>query len=219
MEDVVGGIKSEDYYGFEKVDKIVVGKTKDTELDPTLDDDKSDVDKILKNIFFPLRRESSTSGSRKTTTKKRYFLKFRKGFGERLFDILHKDFSTKIFKSDSEFEENISIENKETLLKIIYKHVKKLKIGRKISPQFAEYLVRLEAHMILENQKAWFIPKDNTELIKCFNQDSDEILNKSAFVEIREEDYEDIKSFLSKLNNLSENDFDSDDDSESESKK
>ena len=73
--------------------------------------------------------------------------------------------------------------------------------------------------MILENQKAWFIPKDNTELIKCFNQDSDEILNKSAFVEIREEDYEDIKSFLSKLNNLSENDFDSDDDSESESKK
>ena len=61
--------------------------------------------------------------------------------------------------------------------------------------------------MLLEKKDPWFIVENNDELKDCFIPTSNEILNKNAFVEIREEDYEDIKNFLTKYHSLSDNDF------------
>ena len=121
-----------------------------------------------------------------------------------LFDILHKDFKTIIFDESGKYASDISTESKEDIMKLIYKN---LKIGNSISTKFAEYLVRLNAHMLLKNKKPWFVAKNNSKLYKCFVPDSKEILNKNAFVEIWEEDYEDIKKFLTRLHELSDNDF------------
>ena len=159
-----------------------------------------------------------------TEDKTRYFLTFEGGSGEGLFDLLHKDFDTKIKSKGlffglfgGTFEKNISIENKETILKIIHKNINSLKIG-KISTQLSEYLVRLEAHMLLKNQKDWFMPENQTELEKCLEVKSNDILNKRAFVEIKEEDFQNIKEFLEKLKILKDNDFHEEDDSKEESK-
>ena len=61
--------------------------------------------------------------------------------------------------------------------------------------------------MLLENKKPWFVVKDNDELEDCFKSKSKKILNKNAFVEIKPEDYDDIKKFLDKYHILSDNDF------------
>jgi hypothetical protein len=89
-------------------------------------------------------------------------------------------------------------------MKLIYRN---LKIGNSISTQLGEYLVRLEAHMLLDKQKPWFVVKDNDVLKTCFDLGSDEIKNQNAFVEIDEDDYEDIQKFLTRLHELSDNDF------------
>ena len=68
-------------------------------------------------------------------------------------------------------------------------------------------MVRLEAHMLLENKDDWFVVKNNDELKECFKSNSKKILNKNAFVEIDQDDYEDIKTFLTKYHILSDNDF------------
>ena len=61
--------------------------------------------------------------------------------------------------------------------------------------------------MLLKNKKPWFVAKNNNKLYKCFVPNADEIQNKNAFVEISSGDYEDIKRFLSRLHDLSDNDF------------
>ena len=61
--------------------------------------------------------------------------------------------------------------------------------------------------MLLDKQDSWFVVKDNEVLKDCFDLDSDEIKNQNAFVEIEEDDYEDIQKFLTRLHELSNNDF------------
>lgn len=139
----------------------------------------------------------------KTKSKPRYFLTFS---GNDIFNILHNDdFKTKIFKDNGEYETDISLENKKTILKLINKN---LHIGNNISSQLAEYLVRLEAHMLLKNQKPYFVVKNDKKLLKCFDTTSNKIINKNAFVEIRQEDYSKIEKFLSEYDDLRKNDFD-----------
>lgn len=191
IRDAIISRKSEPYFGLKLNDSDVDGHIIKDEI---LSDTKS-MSSILNNAVF------GENESKKR--KKKYFLTFN-GSGNGLFDILHKEFKTKIFKGSGKYENNISAENKENLLKIIHKY---FKIGNSIAPQFAEYLVRLEAHMLLENKDPWFVVKDNEELENCFKSKSKKILNKNAFVEIKQEDYNDIKKFLDKYHNLSDNDF------------
>lgn len=184
IKDAVKSIKSEEYFGIENIKDNV-----DTS-DHTLINDREEA--LLNAINVGKRG------------KKKYFLMFN-GNGNGLFDILHKDFKTKIFKGD-EYVNNISLENKETLMKIIYK---KLKIGNSVSSLFAEYLVRLEAHMLLEQQdKSWFVVENNDELLQYFKPKSKKILNKNAFVEMSQDDYEKIEPFLTKYHIFSDSDFD-----------
>ena len=64
--------------------------------------------------------------------------------------------------------------------------------------------------MLLDIKKdAWFVVKDKDQLfeLKCFKKDSRIIPNKSAFVEISQDDYDDIKNFLNRFHELSNNDF------------
>ena len=187
IRDAIISRESEPYFGL---------KLDDSDVDKNIIKDeilkKNSINNILNNAVFG-----------KNKSKKKYFLTFN-GSGNGLFDILHKEFKTTIFKGDGKYISNISTENKENLLKIIHKY---FKIGNSITPQFAEYLVRLEAHMLLENKKPWFVAKDNDELKACFKSKSKEILNKNAFVEIKQEDYDDIKKFLDKYHILSDNDF------------
>lgn len=184
IKDAVKSIKSEEFFGIENIKDNV-----DTS-DHTL---ISDREEVLSNAINVGKRG-----------KKKYFLMFN-GNGNGLFDILHKDFKTKIFKGN-EYVNNISIENKETLMKIIYK---KLKIGNSVSSLFAEYLVRLEAHMLLEKQdKSWFVVENNNELLQYFKPKSKKILNKNAFVEMSQDDYEKIEPFLTKYHVFSDSDFD-----------
>ena len=187
IRDAIISRESEPYFGL---------KLDDSDVDKNIIKDeilkKNSINNILNNAVFG-----------KNKSKKKYFLTFN-GSGNGLFDILHKEFKTTIFKGDGKYISNISTENKENLLKIIHKY---FKIGNSITPQFAEYLVRLEAHMLLENKKPWFVVKDNDELEDCFKSKSKKILNKNAFVEIKPEDYDDIKKFLDKYHILSDNDF------------
>lgn len=187
IEDALNKKTSEPYFGFEGVKEAIDAGSLE-----------SDINSILtKNLFS-------------SKHKKRYFLTFE-GSGNDLFNILHKEFKTEIFKDDKTYVDDISIENKETIMKIIHKN---LKIGNRISTQFAEYLVRLEAHMLLEKRDPFFVVKDNKELENCF---TDNMSNRNAFVEIKEEDFEDVKTFLSKYHILSDKDFDTS--SENDSKK
>ena len=187
IKDAIESKTSEEYFGFENIND------KDY-------DDKS------KHIIKPNTGKSLLSSSNffQSAKTKKYFLTF-KGSGDDLFDILHKDFKTEIFDGDKKYISDISAESKETIMKLIYKN---LKIGNSITTMFAEYLVRLEAHMLLENRNPWFVVEDNVALKECFNVNADKIQNKNAFVEINAEDYDDIKSFLSKYHILAENDFD-----------
>ena len=188
IRDVMKEHKSDKYFGFKISDDDVVGNI--------IKDTLTESNKINKLLSDNVLGRSK---------KKRYYLTFV-GSGNGLFDILHKDFKTTIFDESGEYEKNISAENKKTLMQIIHKN---LKIGNDVSSILAEYLVRLEAHMLLKKKDPWFIAKDNNILFKeCFDPDSTEILNKNAFVEINSNDYEDIKNFLTKYHSLSENDFD-----------
>jgi hypothetical protein len=184
IRDALDKKTSEPYFGFEGVKEAISGS------DDTLEDN---INSILKNNLFP-------TTSVKENRKKRYFLTFE-GSGNDLFNILHNDFKTEIFKDDKTYVDDISIENKENIMKIIQKN---FKIGNSISTQFAEYLVRLEAHMLLKSQDPFFVVENNDELKDCF---TDNMSNRNAFVEIKEEDFEDIKTFLTKYRNLSNNDF------------
>ena len=184
IKDAVKSIKSEEYFGIENIKDNV------DPSDHTLINDREDA--LLNAINVGKRG------------KKKYFLMFN-GNGNGLFDILHKDFKTKIFKGN-EYVNNISLENKEDLMKIIYK---KLKIGNSVSSLFAEYLVRLEAHMLLEkHDKSWFVVENNDELLQYFKPKSKKILNKNAFVEMSQDDYEKIEPFLTKYHIFSDSDFD-----------
>jgi hypothetical protein len=183
IKDAVKSIKSEKYFGIENIEDV----------------DKSD-NTLISN------REGALSSAINVGKrgKKKYFLMFN-GNGNSIFDILHKDFKTKIFKGDK-YVDNISLENKEDLMKIIYK---KLKIGNSVSSLFAEYLVRLEAHMLLEKQdKPWFVVENNDKLLQYFKPKSKKILNKNAFVEMSQDDYEKIEPFLTKYHIFSDSDFD-----------
>ena len=183
IKDAVKSIKSEKYFGIENIENV-------DKSDSTLISDREGALSSAINV-----------GKR---GKKKYFLMFN-GNGNSLFDILHKDFKTKIFKGDK-YVDNISLENKEDLMKIIYK---KLKIGNSVSSLFAEYLVRLEAHMLLEKQdKPWFVVENNDELLQHFKPKSKKILNKNAFVEMSQDDYEKIEPFLTKYHIFSDSDFD-----------
>lgn len=203
IEDAVKSVNSEDYFGFKIVDDNVDRNIlKDAVIDGTDKDshDRPIID-IIENELTKLKRVRSTDS--KKYYSPRYFLTFN-GSGNGLFDILHNAFGTKIFKDSGDYESNISTESKEDIMKLIFKQ---LKIGKNISTQFAEYLVRLEAHMLLDKQESWFVVKDNEVLKDCFDLDSDEIKNQNAFVEIEEDDYEDIQKFLTRLHELSNNDF------------
>jgi hypothetical protein len=198
IRDAVNKITSEPYFGFEDVEDAIEGS------DNTLE---TDINTILRDNLFP-------TTSAKEKRKRRYFLTFE-GSGNDLFNILHNDFKTEIFKDDKShvYADDISIENKENIMKIIYKN---FKIGNSISTQFAEYLVRLEAHMLLKPQDPFFVVKNNDELKDCF---TDNMSNRNAFVEIKEEDFEDIKKFLTKYRNLSDNDFNIESNEKNENKK
>ncbi len=177
---------SEEYFGLNIGDDYIDGHI--------LKDDiiKTKFHNILNRAIFGKKKE-----------KKKYFLTFS-GSGNGLFDMLHKEFKTKIFKGKGKYVSDISAEDKENIFKIIHKY---FKIGNSISPQFAEYLVRLEAHMLLENKDDWFVVKNNDELKECFKSNSKKILNKNAFVEIDQDDYVEIKSFLKEYSKLYDNDF------------
>ena len=185
IKDAIEKKNSEDYFGF---------NINDVDLN---DSDKNFLkDEVIKNgtiysILNPI------------AYKKRYFLTFD-GSGSELFNILHNDFKTTIFKNGKKYEKDIYTESKKDIIKLIYKY---LKIGNNISSQFAEYLVRLEAHMLLKQKGSWFVAKNNSELLSSFDKKTEEIVNENAFVEIIEDDYQDIKSFLTKLHDLSNNDF------------
>ena len=205
IKDAVKSINSEDYFGFKIIDNVdyVDGNIlKDTVIDGTDKDshDRPIID-IIENELTKLKRVRSKDG--KKYYSQRYFLTFN-GSGNGLFDILHNAFGTKIFKGNKKYESNISTESKEDIMKLISKP---LKIGKNISTQFAEYLVRLEAHMLLDKQDPWFVVKDNKVLKNCFKPKAEKIQNQNAFVEIEEEDYEDIQKFLTRLHELSDNDF------------
>ena len=190
---------SKDYFGFNINDSDVKGGC-------LIKKERSNAFKgIIEKIKTKETIEKDGEEKTKTITKSkpRYFLTFS---GNDIFNILHNDdFKTKIFKDNGEYETDISLENKKTILKLINKH---LHIGNNISSQLAEYLVRLEAHMLLKNQKPYFVVKNDKKLLKCFDTTSNKIINKNAFVEIRQEDYSKIEKFLLEYDDLKKNDFD-----------
>ena len=199
IKDAIESKTSEAYFGFENIGDKVDGDF----IKEDIYEDEKKIDPILDSIF-PTKKTKGKGRPLQIDEKKRYFLTFN-GSGSGLFDILHKDFKTEIFNGDKEYISDISTESKETIMKLIYKN---LKIGNSITTQFAEYLVRLEAHMLLEKRDPWFVVENNDKLKDCFKADADKIQNKNAFVEINAEDYDDIKSFLSKYHILAEKDFD-----------
>lgn len=187
IRDAIKSKKSEEYFGIEGLDDNMIDKGKKTLTDTTT------IDNILDNTINA------------NPNAKKYFLTFD-GDGDSLFKILHNDFKTEIFKKGGKYVSDISIESKKTLIKLIHK---KFKIGNSISTKFAEYLVRLEAHMLLKNKNPWFVPKTNVDLKRCFDIDpkDNKIPNRHAFVEISSDDYDDIKNFLNNYHKLAENDF------------
>ena len=176
-----------------------------------INDDNVDATNILKDDFIKDYVNNNTIFSnfikpkkfKGEDGKKRYFITFKNVSGDNLFDILHKDFKTEMFASDGKYISKISTENKDILINIINKN---LEISKTISSQLAEYLVRLEAHMLLEEQDDWFVIKDDNVLSdeKCFG---DSFSNKNAFVEISKNEFNEMKKILSEYKKLSENDF------------
>jgi hypothetical protein len=206
IKDTIKSVKSEDYFGFSDIkDDYVEGNILNVDKNGTPEDEE--VEEIKPNVINSIL--NNILGKKKTkdgeiTKKTKYFLTFN-GDGNNLFDILHKDFKTKIFEESGKYASDIKTDSKKSLMKLIYKN---LKIGNSISTKFAEYLVRLEAHMLLNKKKPWFVVKKNNKLLyNCFVPNADKIQNKNAFVEISAGDYEDIKRFLNRLHELSDNDF------------
>ena len=194
IRDAVKSNTSEEYFGVRGV--------KVDESAPNFIDESIVEDKKKGKLYSILNSAIDLKGK----DDKKYFLTFN-GSGSGLFDILHNDFKTSIFKDSGEYESEISTESKRDIMKIIHKNVK---LGNSISTMFSEYLVRLEAHMLLKNKESepWFVAKTNDELKNCFDPVATKLPNKHAFVEINSKDYEDIKSFLSKYHSLSDKDFD-----------
>lgn len=197
IKNAVDGKQSADYFGFN------IGK-KDIERNCLKDKNKSIVFKNIigkKTKTKKIEKDGEEIIKTEVESIPKYFLTF--SGSDSLFNILHNDFKTKIFKDNGEYETDISIENKETIIKLIHKQIK---IGNSISSRLAEYLVRLEAHMLLKNQKPWFVVKNNKNLYKCFVE-SDKIINKNAFVEIKPEHYNEIEKFLKEYKDLYNKDF------------
>jgi hypothetical protein len=196
IKDAIKSKDSEQYFGFKDIKK-------DNETN-ILDVNDKKKEKILDSIVGN-KTVLIKKGEKTEKPDTRYFLTFN-GDGNNLFKLLHKEFKTKIFKGDEAYVDNISLKNKEILMQTIHKY---LKIGNGISTKFAEYLVRLEAHMLLDKKEPWFVVEDNKDLFehKCFNTKTRKIINKTAFVEINQEDYEDVKSFMTKYHDLYKNDF------------
>ncbi len=208
IKDAVESKKSKDYFGIEfREDDL--SKSKPNTLS---DEFKKDKDSFNSLLQYTLDIDNNINDSRK-----KYFLTFR-GSGDSLFDILHKEFKTEIFDVDKKYVKDISTENKETIMKLIYKNLKNIGKNIPIPSRFAEYLIRLEAHMLLKNKEPWFIVKNNNKLKNCFEPKSDKIINRHAFVEIHPNDVEDIKKFLTKFHELSENDFKESDEKETNDK-
>ena len=207
IKNAVSKKTPDEYFGFDFV-KEYVENNKDT--DNSIIDEGKDGENIerfksqLKKT--PIFTIEKIDAKRKNPKTSRYFLTFNSSNGNDIFNILHKDFKTTIFKDGkNEYIDDISIENKKDLMKIISNN---LNIGKSISSHFAEYLVRLDANMLLKSpDKPWRVFIDNTELLKYFNQDADKIENNHAFVEIDEIDYDDIKNFLTNLKDLKNNDY------------
>ena len=210
IKDAVKSISSTEYFGYNIKNKYVDKNY----IKPNIITKNTDIiNEILGEIITTKTKNKITTSTPKM--KKKYFLTFN-GSGNNLFNILHNDFKTTIIKDNgTEYESDIHTKNKENIIKLIHKN---LNFGNNISTQLAEYLVRLEYHMLLENKKPWYVVKNNEDVIKCFDQDADKIPNKNAFVEINEEDYEDIKKFLTRLHDLSEKDFDINNDKNEEKK-
>ena len=187
IRDAIKSKNSEEFFGIEGLNDDMIDLTTNTLTD------LNTIDDILDNTINA------------NSNAKKYFLTFS-GDGDSLFKILHNDFKTEIFDKDGKYVSDISVESKKTLMKLIHK---KFKIGNGISTKFAEYLVRLDAHMLLTNKDPWFVPKTNEELKDCFNikPKVDKIPNKHAFVEINSDDYSEIKNFLNNYHKLAENDF------------
>ena len=197
IKNAVQSKESDDFFGVKGIsDDDIVG-----------DSDSDSVNCLTTEFIKSTKKLDSKLSNAINVNKKgekKYFLTFK---GSDLFDILHNEFKTEIFKEDKTgYVDDISTENKETIMKLISKN---FKLGKSITKLFAEYLIRLEAHMLLKKQNPWFVVKNNEQLfdLDCFEIDSENIVNKNAFVEINSEDYEDIKSFLTKFKNLYENDF------------
>jgi hypothetical protein len=184
IKDAVDSTNSGDYFGLLEGKNSKIEENIDGGIIKKYDDREDDINKII--------------------SKQKYFLTFS-GNSSTLFDILHKDFKTAIFKKDK-YVGNISTESKEDIFKIINEE---FKLGNSsLTKLFASYLVRLEAHMLLENPSdSWVVCKNNSELFSHFKPKSKKILNKKAFVEISKDDYEEIKSFLKEYYNLYDNDF------------
>ena len=208
IKDAVKSVESEEFFGFKSINyNDDVNPSDNTLIDDVVNgknerNDKPIIQSIKNEIFYKKIRRNGGKGYHDIP---RYFLTFD-GEGNGLFNILHNDFKTEFFENDTEYVKSISSKNKETIMKLIFKQ---LKIGKNIMSQFSEYLVRLDAHMLLKENKPWFVAKNNTVLIPCFNkeQDLDKIVNINAFVEIEEEDFEGIQKFLTRLHELSNNDF------------
>ena len=209
IKDAVKSVESEEFFGFKSInyDEDVKPSGDNTLIKNVVNgknerNDKPIIQSIKNEIFYKKIRRNGGKGYHDVP---RYFLTFD-GEGNGLFNILNNDFKTEFFENDKEYVKPISSKNKETIMKLIFKQ---LKIGKNIMSQFSEYLVRLDAHMLLKEKEPWFVAKDNTVLIPCFNkeQDLDKIVNRNAFVEIEEEDFEEIQKFLSRLHELSNNDF------------
>ena len=211
IKDAIKSKKSEEYFGFNINKDDVKGNTIKNLINiDEGDSDYKDTTEKIENIFnfignkrIKTDNNSNNKPRYEFVKNKRYFLIFN-GSGNTLFNILHNDFKTKIFKDDLEYENNISTDSKLDIIKIIQKNVK---FGNSISTQFAEYLVRLEAHMLLTERKPWYVVRNNNALKKCFNPESDKIINKNAFVELNVDEYNEMKTFLTKYHSLSDNDF------------
>ncbi len=197
IRDAVRKKGSDDYFGFNIKDDDL-NATDKKYLDDNFVESNKGVVKIFTDFISPKTKQHNE--------KKRYFLKFN-GSGDNIFKIL-KEFETNIFKNDENngYNDNISIKNKEIILKIIQKN---LNIGKSISTQLSEYLVMLEAHMLLKKQDPWFVVKDNQTLFDndCFNIGADKIENVNAFIEINPDEYSNIKKFFFTFNELKDNDY------------
>ncbi len=191
----------EEYFGFKGIKK---------DKDNILSVKDSKKDKIL-NTIVGNETILIDKGEKIEAPKKRYFLTID-GDGNGLFKLIHREFKTKIFKSDKDtgansYVDKISLKNKVILMEVIHKY---LGIGKSISEKFAEYLVRLDAHMLLEKKKPWFVAENNDDLFNsgCFKiKGARKIVNKHAFVEISKDDYDTVNSFLSDYHKLYDNDF------------